>query len=225
MFLWLALAACQSAFFLAQAEHALARGTDAVALKARSAAVSDTYANQAGRNGAILPFTSALAALCAAATGAVVELPLPQNIFIQIGAYSVFPMFSALFSAAASVGKARCEVDAEAAIQAAATLALEYDTTTTKATGEEVDSDVFSNDGDLLLRPFKGVLELIKLTMFSSFKKVRRKAKSPILFEMFNKIVKKIIFKFKRNKQSDVKRSDKSGSVNSNRIALGSTVT
>ena len=37
-----ALAACQSAYFLALAEGVLARATDAVALKARSAAVCDT---------------------------------------------------------------------------------------------------------------------------------------------------------------------------------------
>jgi hypothetical protein len=37
-----ALAAAQSAYFLAQAEGVLARATDAVALKARSAAVCDT---------------------------------------------------------------------------------------------------------------------------------------------------------------------------------------
>ncbi|EJK44843.1 hypothetical protein THAOC_36587, partial [Thalassiosira oceanica] len=44
----------------------VARATDAVALKARSAAVCDTYANQGARNSAILPFTSALSAFCAA---------------------------------------------------------------------------------------------------------------------------------------------------------------
>ncbi len=37
-----ALAAAQSAYFLAQAERVLARATEAVALKARSAAVCDT---------------------------------------------------------------------------------------------------------------------------------------------------------------------------------------
>ena len=35
--------------------------------------VSDTYANQGARAGAILPFTSALSGLCAATTVAVVE--------------------------------------------------------------------------------------------------------------------------------------------------------
>ena len=58
-----------------------------------------------------------------------------------------FPALSSLFAAAASVSKARCEVDAEAAIQAASTLALEYD-----------DGD------DPVLSPFWGVVELIRLT-------------------------------------------------------------
>lgn len=196
----------------------MARGTDAVALKARSAAVSDTYANQAGRNGAILPFTSALAALCAAATGAVVELPLPDNFLLQIGAYTIFPMFSALFTAAASVSKARCEVDAEAAIQAASTLALEYDTPTSKAASEEVDGDVFSNDGDQILRPFQGVLELIKLTAFSSFKKIKRKNKAPVILSVFTNFLKNMILKFrKRVDQEQISSSD----VNVSRLSKG----
>ena len=45
-----ALAAAQSAYILAQSEYALARATDAVAVKARSAAVCDTYANQGSRS-------------------------------------------------------------------------------------------------------------------------------------------------------------------------------
>jgi hypothetical protein len=44
-------------------------------------------------------------------------------------------------------------VDAEAAIQTASTLALEYD-----------------EDDDPILRPFRGVLELIRLTFTTSFK-------------------------------------------------------
>ena len=44
----------------------MASATEAVALKARSSAVADTYANQSSRAGSILPFTSALAGLCAA---------------------------------------------------------------------------------------------------------------------------------------------------------------
>ena len=157
-----ALAAAQSAFFLAQAENVLARGTDAVALKSRSAAVCDTYANQGARSAAILPFTSALSSLCAAGTAAIVELPWLESLGAVGGARGVissvalvtfFPALSSLFAAAASVSKARCEVDAEAAIQTASTLALEYD-----------------EDDDPILRPFRGVLELIRLTFTTSFK-------------------------------------------------------
>ena len=160
-----ALAAAQCAFFLAQAENALARGTDAVALKSRSAAVCDTYANQGARSAAILPFTSALSSLCAAGTAAIVELPWLENlgelggIKGMVGSVTLlifFPALSSLFAAAASVSKARCEVDAEAAIQAASTLALEYD-----------DGD------DPVLRPFWGVVELIRLTVRTSFRSFR----------------------------------------------------
>lgn len=167
-----ALAAAQAAFFLAQAEHTISRATDAVALKARSAAVCDTYANQGARSAAVLPFTSALASLCAAATAAFVELPVLKNlasagaatgtlggtaaIVSQITLITVFPAFAAMLAAAASVSKARCEVDAEAATQAASTLALEYEN------GDE-------NGDDPVLQPFRGVAELIKLTASSSF--------------------------------------------------------
>lgn len=155
-----ALAAAQSAFCLAQCEYTLGRATDAVALKARSAAVCDTYANQGARSAAILPFTSALSGLCAAATAAIVELPFierlavtatPSSVFLEIIAISAFPAFSALFAAAASVSKARCEVDAEAAMQAASTMALPYD----------------DENDDPILQPLKGVWELILLTVNS----------------------------------------------------------
>jgi hypothetical protein len=66
---------------------------------------------------------------------------------------AAFPTFSAMFAAAASVSKARCVVDAEAAMQAASTLALGYDT------GE---------DRDPILRPLRGVMDLIKLTSQST---------------------------------------------------------
>ena len=157
-----ALAAAQSAYFLAQSEYSLARATDAVAVKARSAAVCDTYANQGARSAAILPFTSALSGLCAAATAAIVELPFLESLsaagtFLglstEMAIVSFFPAFSALFAAAASVSKARCEVQAEAAVQAASTLALEYNV---------------DEDEDPILRPFRGVVELIQLTYSSS---------------------------------------------------------
>jgi len=160
-----ACAAAQSAFYLARSENEVARATDAVALKARSAAVCDTYANQGARSSAILPFTSALSSLCAAATAAIVELPWMDTlghmggasaIITKVALVAFFPALSSLFAAAASVSKARCEVDAEAAVQAASTIALEYD-----------------DDNDPVLRPLRGVAELVRLSASASFKKVR----------------------------------------------------
>lgn len=161
-----ALAAAQSAYFLAQAEGVLARATDAVALKARSAAVCDTYANQGARNSAILPFTSALSAFCAAATAATVELPLFDTVSTlygvvgEVALVSTFPILSSAFAAAAAVSKARCEVDAEAAAQAASTLALEYDD---------------MNGGiDPVLQPFNEVTKLVRLAVASGWRSIRR---------------------------------------------------
>ena len=65
-----------------------------------------------------------------------------------------FPILSSAFAAAAAVSKARCEVDAEAAAQAASTLALEYD-------------DMNGNGDDLVLRPFQAVSELLRLAVTS----------------------------------------------------------
>jgi hypothetical protein len=175
-----ALAAAQSAWFLTRAEYALSTASDAVALKARSSAVCDTYANQASRSSAILPFTSALSGLCAAATAAVVELPLLDALtasvaagtssggavssslplaalpalLLQVGLTVVFPALSSLFAAAASVSKARCELDAEAAVLAASTLAIPYDRTTENENNRA--------RGPSLLRPLRAVRELIR---------------------------------------------------------------
>ena len=163
-----ALAAAQSAYFLTLAESTLSRAQDAVALKARSAAVCDTYANQGARSAAILPFTSALSSLCAAATAAIVELPFVEALasagtglgtFAEIITVATFPFLSALFAAAASVSKARCEVDAEAAKQAASTLALQYN----------------DENDDPVLRPLKGVRELIILTYQNSVREPLRR--------------------------------------------------
>jgi hypothetical protein len=181
-----ALAAAQCAWVLARSENVLARATDACAVKARSAAVCDTYANQGARSAAILPFTSALSGLCAAATAAIVELPFLESLsasgtlpslLSQMAVVSVFPACSALFAAAASVSKARCEVQSEAAVQAASTMALEYSS---------------DNDEDPLLRPLRGVIELIQLTYRSSIKEpmqrfVRRLKKISFAIIRFNK--------------------------------------
>ena len=77
----------------------------------------------------------------------------PGGVASQVLLASIFPALSSLFAAAASVSKARCEVDAEAAIQAAATLAVEYD-----------------EGDDPVLRPFRGVGELIRLTASTGWK-------------------------------------------------------
>eukprot|EP00532_Pseudo-nitzschia_australis_P015235 CAMPEP_0168273078 /NCGR_PEP_ID=MMETSP0141_2-20121125/16555_1 /TAXON_ID=44445 /ORGANISM="Pseudo-nitzschia australis, Strain 10249 10 AB" /LENGTH=647 /DNA_ID=CAMNT_0008214539 /DNA_START=390 /DNA_END=2333 /DNA_ORIENTATION=+ len=173
-----AIAAAQVAYTLAEAEYCLARATDAVAIKARSAAVCDTYANQGARSAAILPFTSALSGLCAAATAAIVELPFLETLSAsgtvvsltgEMAIVGVLPLCSTLFAAAASVSKARCEVDAEAAVQAASTLALEY--------GDK-------DDDDPILRPFRGVAELIRLVSVStldSYQRIYRRVRVSIL--------------------------------------------
>jgi len=108
-----AVAAAQAAYYLSTAEFAIAESTDAVALKSRTAAVADTYANQGSRAGAVLPFTSALGGLCAAASAACVEvLPLVPLWELQTLLAVLFPAGSAMFAAAAAVSKARCEVGA-----------------------------------------------------------------------------------------------------------------
>mmetsp|Transcript_13389 Transcript_13389/g.14531 ORF Transcript_13389/g.14531 Transcript_13389/m.14531 type:complete len:585 (+) Transcript_13389:60-1814(+) len=115
-----AIAASQSAFYLAIAEYFISAAVEAVALKARSSAVSDTYANQASRAGSILPFTSALAGLCAAASAAVVELlPLVHVVELQSALAAFFPLGASLFAAAATIAKAKCEVDEMASSLAA----------------------------------------------------------------------------------------------------------
>lgn len=175
-----ALAAAQTAYVLTKCEDVLARATDACAVKARSAAVCDTYANQGSRSAAILPFTSALSGLCAAATAAIVELPFLESLSAagtitsltgEMAVVSAFPTLSAMFAAAASVSKARCEVQSEAAMQAASTLALEYSS---------------DDDDDPILRPFRGVIELIQLTYRSSVKepiqRVYQRIKNMTLF-------------------------------------------
>ena len=79
-----AFAAAQAAYYLANAEYSVGSASVQVAIKAKAAAVSDTYANQGSRAGSVLPFTSALAGLCAAASTAVVEVvPLVSIVELQ----------------------------------------------------------------------------------------------------------------------------------------------
>ena len=199
-----ALAAAESAYFLTQCENTLARATDAVALKARSAAVCDTYANQGYRSAAILPFTSALASLCAAATAAIVELPFLEALaasgtvastLLEIVTVATFPSLAAIFAAAASVSKARCEVDAEACMQAASTIALPF----------EVEND------DPVLRPFRGVKELIQLTVTNSIREPLRRFLRRFNLSRRWKMVKNWWNKLQR------KKNDKSGDMPSRR--------
>jgi hypothetical protein len=143
-----AVAAAQAAFSLAQAEYKLAAAVEAVALKSRAASLSDTYANQGARAGAILPFTSALTGLCAASTVAAVELlPIIPNVMTETVLCATFPAFGAMFSAAASIAKACAEIDAEAAKAAASTIAESRDV-----------DDKNSN-------PITQTLQLIRLTL------------------------------------------------------------
>lgn len=145
-----ASAAAQSAYYLTAAEYEISRTMDSVALKTRSAAIADAYANQGTRSGAILPFTSALAALCAASTAAVVEvLPLLPSIEIEAIVGAIFPAFGALFASAASVAKSRCETNAAAASAAADSF---------------LDNSSRDKERDRGLEPVNGVVRLIKIT-------------------------------------------------------------
>lgn len=150
-----AIAAAQAAYYLSTAEYFIACAVDAVALKSRAAAVADTYANQGGRAGSILPFTSALAGLCAAASAAVAEfLPLVSMWELQGILAAVFPSGAALFAAAAAVSKARCEVDAAAASVAAT---------------EGIAGDSSKNYKD----PLVSLKQLIELTITSTIVRIK----------------------------------------------------
>lgn len=213
-----AIGAAESAWFLAQAEYTLSRAVDAVALKSRSAAVCDTYANQGSRSAAILPFTSALSALCAATTAALVELPFFEasssfvTILGQTVGISFFPAFAALFAGAASVSKARCEVDAEAAMQAASTLALEYE----------------EGPNSPLLQPGQAVVELIRLTLANSvaspFRRVMKR------FSAAYKFPRRIIYRNSLRRAFKIFDSDRDGLLSGSELRrsinkLGVTVT
>merc|ERR1711988_1091572 len=111
--------------------------------------------------GAILPFTSALSALCGAATAAAVEfLPLLSAVKTQALVSTIFPAGAAVFAAAASVSKNRCEVNAAAATSAAEQIAFPE---------QSFSANEESNDKYGVLVPVKGVLELIRLTVTSVY--------------------------------------------------------
>merc|ERR1740138_525991 len=168
-----AAAVCQVAWYLTTAEYEISRAMDAVALKTRAAAVSDTYANQGTRSGAILPFTSALGGLCAAGAAAIVEaLPLiPHMPYLTApieSALSVtFPALGAVLAGAASVAKARCEVDAQAAKASAEVFA--------EAGNDDKESrdEMLMDTMNSVVEPVQGVLDLIGLTTSAVAKATR----------------------------------------------------
>ena len=84
----------------------------------------------------------------------------------EVALVSLFPILSSTFAAAAAVSKARCEVDAEAAAQAASTLALEYDT-------------INGSGGDPVLRPFQAVKELMRLAVTSGWRSIKKTVINP----------------------------------------------
>jgi len=164
-----AVAAAQTAYSLAQAEYSLSAAVESVAIKSRNAAVSDTYANQGSRAGAVLPFTSALSGLCAATTVAVVEiLPFVGSVVGESLVCVLFPSVGAVIAAAASISKARCEVDAAAATAAATQLAA---------------SDVDMSD----FNPVRNTIRLVQLTLRNVARELReiandaRRAPSSVL--------------------------------------------
>jgi hypothetical protein len=73
-----AAAAVQAAYSLTLAEYRLARASESVAAKSRTAAVAEAYADQAKRANARIPYGSALAALCAAVCTLCVEMRVPR---------------------------------------------------------------------------------------------------------------------------------------------------
>lgn len=87
--------------------------------------------------------------------------------FGEVALVSAFPILSSGFAAAAAVSKARCEVDAEAAAQAASTLALEYE-------GMDESGD------DPVLQPFQAVKELVRLAVSSGVRSIKKGVFNPL---------------------------------------------
>jgi len=167
-------AAAQSAFYLAGCEYEIARALDAVALKTRAAAISETYANQGARSGAILPFTSALGGVCAAGAAAAVELlPLIHNLGAQAVVSVVFPTAAAVVAAAASVAKVRTEVNAVAAKAASEIFG---DANRLASTDDEKTSIGATTRGTM--EPMRGVIELVQLAKNSVVKVAKAKTRN-----------------------------------------------
>ena len=162
-------AAAQAAYYLNDAEYELARAEDAVALKVRAKAVANTYATQGYRSAAILPYTSALGGLAVPVSAALVEVtPLvsagPGLLALVFGA---FPTAAAAVAGAASISKARCQVNAAASKNAVENFA---------------DASLRATDRNQKgsLDPIITVFTLIKLTLNSSLQAARRGVKKPL---------------------------------------------
>jgi hypothetical protein len=162
-------AAAQAAYYLNDAEYELARAEDAVALKIRAKAVANTYATQGYRSAAILPYTSALGGLAVPVSAALVEMvPLVHSSpFLLALVFGAFPTAAAAVAGAASISKARCQVNAAASKHAAENFAH----ASLKATDR-------SQKGSL--DPILNVFNLIKLTVNSTLQAARRGVKKPI---------------------------------------------
>ncbi len=111
----------------------------------------------------------------------------------EVVVISIFPLLSSAFAAAAAVSKARCEVDAEAAAQAASTLALEY---------------MDGSGDDPVLRPFREVRELVRLAVTSGWRSIRKGVINP--FENILKISRMALVGLRRR----LRPSRKGGSIN-----------
>ena len=85
---------------------------------------------------------------------------LSRFIQLQAVAAGFFPAGAAVFAAAASVSKNRCEVNAAAATSAAEQIAFPE---------QSFSANEESNDKYGVLVPVKGVLELIRLTVTSAY--------------------------------------------------------
>jgi hypothetical protein len=111
-----AVAAAQAAYYLTAAEYGIARATESVAAKGRTAAVADAYSKQARKACARVPLASATAALACATCALVVEVA-PK--VLGFG----FALVAAALVRDAAKFRARTRGDAAAAAAAADQLA------------------------------------------------------------------------------------------------------
>lgn len=121
-------AAAQCTYSLVTAEYILAAAVESVSLKSRTAALSETYSNQASKASSILPFTSALSGACLATAVVAVEVCPALGLTFGHGALGVFseavmcgffPVAGAIFAAASYISSTCATIDADAATEAA----------------------------------------------------------------------------------------------------------